>query len=91
MRAAILVELAVAVAGGIAFVLLYGWGWAWLRTPMGRHMMAFSVVMTGEAGALLALGLGVRVPLWVFVVGFGLVDVVVLHRLWLLVWSRRRR
>jgi len=89
MTVAILVELAIAFAGGLAFVLLYGWRWTWLRSPMGRHMMAFSVVMTGEAGALLAAGLGVQVPLWLFVVGFGLVDAVVLHRLWLLVWARR--
>lgn len=89
MRTVILVELAVAVAAGIAFVALYAWKSRWTTTPMGRHMMAFAAVTTGEAASLLALGLGVRVPPWVFVIGFGLLDLLVIQRLVLLMRAQR--
>jgi hypothetical protein len=84
----ILVELAVAALAGVAFVGVYVRS-PWLRTPAGRHMMAVSLVMAAEAGTLLAVGAGVRVPLWAFAVGYGLIDVVVLHRL-VLLWHARR-
>lgn len=84
MTTIILVELGIAVVAGIAFVVLYAWKSRWSATPIGRHMMAFAVVTTGEAATLLALGLGVRVPPWVFAVGFGALDLVVIHRLVLL-------
>lgn len=88
--AVILVELGVAVAGGLVFLVLYGLRSQWRQSPMGRHMMAFTAVMVGEVGALLALGLGLPVPLWVFVVVFGLLDLVVIQRLVLLLRAQRR-
>lgn len=84
MTAVILVELAIAVVAGVAFLVLYAWKSRWSATAMGRHMMAFALVTTGEAAALLALGLGVPVPPWAFAVGFGALDLVVIHRLVLL-------
>lgn len=90
VAALILIELAVATLGGVVFIALYAWRSEWTASPMGRHTMAFAIVYTGEAGGLLALGLGVPVPLWAFAVGFGALDLVVVHRL-LLLWRAQRR
>lgn len=81
-------ELAIGVLAGFAFVALY-WSSSWGHSPAGRHMMYVAAVMAGEMGALLALLLGLRVPLWVFVVGYALADAVVLHRVWLFYLARR--
>lgn len=83
-------ELAIGAIAGIAFVAMY-WSSPWGRSPAGRHMMAVAAVMAGEMGTLLAILLGLRVPLWVFMLGYGLADLVVLHRLWLLHRARRAR
>lgn len=77
-------ELAVAVAGALAFVALYAWRSRWRATPVGRHMMWFALVTAFEASLFLFAVVGVRVPVWLFVVSFGLLDVVVVQRLWLL-------
>ena len=87
--AVITAELAVGVLGSLLFVAVY-WSSPWGRSPAGRHMMAVAAVMAGEMGALLAMLLGVAVPLWVFVVGYAVADAVVLHRLWLLYAARRQ-
>jgi hypothetical protein len=85
---AIAAELLIGVLAGIAFVVAY-WSSPWGRSPAGRHMMAVAAVMAGEMGTLLAMVLGLRVPLWVFMVGYAVADVVVLHRLWLLHRARQ--
>ena len=75
------VQLVIPITVCLAFLVPYirrvtyrssGWGW---------HMVAGSVAMAGEAGCLLALLLGVPPPVWVFEVGFGLIDFVTVHRL----------
>ncbi len=81
-------ELGVGLLAGLAFVAMY-WSSPWGRSPAGRHMMYVAAVMAGEMGTLLAMLLGLQVPLWVFVLGYGLADLVVLHRLWLLHRARR--
>lgn len=91
MTALILVELAIAAAVGLAFVALYAWRSRWRDTTMGRHMMVMSALMAGEAGSLLALGLGAPIPLWVFAVGYGAMDVVVVQRLVLLLRAQRHK
>lgn len=77
-------ELALATLGTLAFVVLYALRSSWATTPMGRHLMLFALVGLCELASLLALGLGVLVPAWLFALGFGALDVVVLQRLWLL-------
>lgn len=89
MTAVILGELALALAAGLAFVVLYALRSPWRTSEMGRHLMAFMVVTAVELGSLLALGLGWRVPLWLFALGFGALDVVVVQRLWLLVKAQQ--
>lgn len=84
MRWLILAEIVVAFLSGIAFVVLYALHSPWRSSPMGRHIMAFTVITTGELASLLALGLGLPVPPWLFAIGFAALDVVVLQRLWLL-------
>jgi N-acetylglutamate synthase-like GNAT family acetyltransferase len=89
MTALILGELALALAAGLMFVALYALRSPWRTSEMGRHLMAFMVVTAAELGSLLALGLGWHVPLWLFAVGFGALDVVVVQRVWLLVKAQR--
>lgn len=85
----ILVELAIAAVAGLVFVILYALRSRWRETPMGRHVMVLSAVMACEAASLLALGVGVPVPLWVLAAGYGLMDALVLQRLVLLVRAQR--
>jgi hypothetical protein len=89
MTAVILVELAIAALVGVAFVLLYALRSRWRSTAVGRHMMVFALVTTGEAASLFALGLGAPVPLWVFAVGYGLTDFLVIQRLYLLIKAQQ--
>ncbi len=86
----ILVELAVALTVTIAFLVLYAARSPWRTSQMGRHLFAFMLVLAGELGSLLALGLGFPVPLWLLMLGFGALDVVVVQRLWLLVKAQRQ-
>lgn len=81
-------ELAIGVIAGVAFIAAY-WRAPWGKSPAGRHMMAVTAVMAGELVTLLLLLLGVKVPVWVFIAGYGIMDVVVIHRLWLLYQARR--
>ena len=90
MIAVIVAEMALATLAGIAFLALYGLRSPWRETEMGRHLMLFMIATTAEISSLLALALGVHVPLWLFAVGFGLLDLVVLQRLWLLIKAQRR-
>lgn len=90
MIVVILVELVVAVLAGLSFIVCYAIWSDWHMTSMGRHIMAFVVVVTLEASSLLALGLGIRVPTWLFVFIFGLLDFVVVQRLILLLGAQRR-
>jgi hypothetical protein len=86
MAAVVLTELAVAVVLWLVFLALSRGMWT---TPVGRQMVLSAAVALGEAGSLLALGLGLPVPLWVFACGFGAADVVVLRWVWLRVKARR--
>lgn len=90
MTTVILIELAVALAAGLAFIVFYAARSEWRTSVMGRHMMVFVVATTIEIGSLLALGMGVRVPIPAFVVIFGLVDVAMVQRLILLLQAQRR-
>lgn len=84
MTVLLTIELAVIVAGSVAFAGLYVWRSRWRTSPIGRHMLAFGLAGGFEGLLFLLAVLGVRVPVWMFVVSFGLLDVVVLQRLWLL-------
>jgi hypothetical protein len=89
MTVLVLVEVLLGCVGCVAFAVLYGSRSPWRESPMGRHMMAFTVVTAGELGSLLALGLGLPVPIWVFALGFGLLDLVIVQRL-VLLWRMQR-
>jgi len=88
MTVFILIEMAVALVATVAFIVLYATRSPWRGTAMGRHIMAWMVVMAAEIGSLLALGVW-RVPAWVYALVFGALDAVVLQRLWLL-WRAQR-
>lgn len=90
MITVILVELAIALAVTVAFLVLYAARSPWRSSEMGLHLFAFMLVLAGELGSLLALGLGIPVPLWLLVLGFGALDVVVVQRLLLLLKAQRQ-
>lgn len=90
MRFAIAAELAAGFFLGVWFIVAY-WSSPWGSSAAGRHMMAVAAVMAAEMGTLLLLALGVPVPMWLFVVGYGLADLVVAHRLLLLHRARHER
>jgi hypothetical protein len=85
---AILVELAISAIAGLLFMILYA-NLPWRHSRAGWHLMILSLAMTGEATSLFLLGLGIHLSLWVFAIGYGLIDLAVLHRL-LLLWQARR-
>lgn len=87
MTVLILVELGIAALAGMAFVALYI-SVPWHRTPAGRHMMFVAAAMSMEALTLLLLGVGVPIPMWVFAVGYAVLDAVVVQRL-VLLWRIR--
>lgn len=78
-------ELVVAVAAGCVFMARYALRSPWRASPVGRHEMIMMAVIVGEAMSLLMLALGVSVPPWVFAVGFGALDVVLIQRIVLLI------
>lgn len=90
MKSTILVELTIALFAGVTFIIFYAFGSEWRSTAMGRHVMAFVVATVAEIGGLLALGLGASIPLVVFVIIFGLIDLVMVQRLWLLLLAQHR-
>lgn len=74
--------------GALAFVALYGLLAPWWRSPVGRHMMAFMVVLAGILlyGSIVPLlGLSPVQRLWSRVVAFTLFSAVVWWRVWLVV------
>lgn len=77
-------ELGVAVLAGLVFMVLYAARSPWRASALGRHIMATTAVVVGESLTLLLLGLGVPLPPWVFAVGFGLLDAVLVQRVVLL-------
>jgi len=81
----VILELGVAFLASLVFVGLYVWRSRWKETPLGRHMVAFALALAVADGSLLAVSLGVPVPVWLFAAGFGLLDFVLIQRIILLV------
>lgn len=79
------IELGIALVAALLFVVLYVWRSRWRESPIGRHMAIFAVALAGTFASLLALSFGLPVPLWVFAVGFGLLDVLLVQRIVLLI------
>jgi hypothetical protein len=84
----IITEWALAVVAWLVFIADYR-RTPWWRSATGRQMMAASIVALGEALTLLAVGLGLPVPLWVFAIGYGAADIVVIR--WIVLRWRARR
>lgn len=75
----------------IGFTAMVSFGFAvlyrrsnWRSSAIGRHLMAFSVLTGVECVALVFLGLGFPVPLWIFAIIFGALAIVAAQRLLLL-------
>jgi hypothetical protein len=80
---AIGLELAVACVLSMLFIVLY-MNSHWVQSPMRRHIMALAGINALEPFLLLLVIFGVQVPIWLFLVTFGLIDLVMAQRLWLL-------
>lgn len=83
MRWLLLVEVLVVFLATAAFVVLYARS-AWWESPTGRLIMLWVSVTCAETG-LFALSYVVRLPMVVFALVFGALDVVAVWRLVLLV------
>ncbi len=84
-------ELGFLPLAAAAFVAAYALTSRWNATPIGRHIMAFSVVTGVEGLLLFLLAVGVMVPLWLFALVFAALDAVVVQRIYLLLRAHRRR
>lgn len=87
MRWVLLAELVLAFAATAAFIALYARS-PWWQSPTGRLVMLWVTVTCVETG-LFALSYAVRVPMAVFAVVFGVLDVVAVWRLVLVVRAQR--
>lgn len=87
---ALLAEWALTALGAIIFLALYGRPGRYEDRSMAWHVASVTAVAMLEAGGLLLVALGVRLPLWVFVVVYGFATGVVYWRLALLVRARRK-
>jgi hypothetical protein len=67
----VVIELAVTALAGATFMILYGVRAEWVVTPLGRHLMAFALIGTLDAGALLLLATGVILAPWQYVLLYG--------------------
>jgi hypothetical protein len=85
----LLVELAIIVVASVAFVGVLGDPRRARDPMMAWHLWSFAALAAVEAASLLALGLGVPVPLWVFVTVYAGQAGVAVWRLWLMVQGRR--
>lgn len=80
--------LVIGALGSLLFVIGYVRS-PWFKTPAGRHLMAVTAV-TGVEFSSLTLLIFIDVPWWIFAVEFALGDVVIYHRLVLLLRAHRR-
>lgn len=74
--------------GALSFVVLYATLAPWWRSIVGRHMMAFMVVLAGilSYGTVVPLlGLSLEQRLWSRVIAFTLFGGVIWWRVWLVV------
>lgn len=61
----------------------------WWKSPIYTQLVGIAVIGAVEALSLIALGTGHELPLWVYALVFGAVDVVAARWLWL-TWTARR-
>lgn len=78
-------ELMLTLLATAAFVIGYAALSDWARSPLGRHLMAFAAVGMLDYAALLCVAFGVPLPLWTYVVAYGLTAAVAVQRLWIFV------
>lgn len=84
----VLFELALTIILGLIFILFHS-RTPWYRTPIGWQLMITFVASVGESFILFLLGLGIVVPGPIFVIGYGVINIVMIR--WLvLLWRARR-
>jgi hypothetical protein len=89
MRTIVVGQIWYAFLACLFFVVLY---WArsnWRVSPTGRNVMLFMFAMIVVFGILVTIAARLALPLWVYAVGFGVIDVAVTQRVWLLIRAQR--
>lgn len=86
----VLIELALIALASLAFVVFLGDPRRGADPIITWHLWSFAVLAAVEACSLLALGLGIRVPVVVFAIGYGGQAAVAIWRLVLAAQGRRR-
>lgn len=86
----IVAEWILTAVGAGGFLVLYGRPWHYEDRVMAWHVASVTAVAMLEAAGLLMVALGLRLPLWVFVLVYGIATGVVYWRLALLLLSRRK-
>lgn len=90
MRTAWLMLDAVGAAGALVFVLMYAIGSAgWHRSQVGRSIMALALSLALLLGMVM-VSLAYRMPVPVWLVLLGLLDISLWWRVWIL-WKAQRR
>lgn len=94
MKALIMGELLVTVLAAITFLVIYTSDRVSPASHPGvraarRHLIVTTLVGIGDTLGLFLLGVGVRLPLWLFALAYGAGAVVMVHRIVLVVRARR--
>lgn len=84
-------EWALTLCAAVAFLVLYGWPNRYQDRTMAWHVFSVTAVAAVESAGLVAAGLHIHLPLWLYAVIYGAGAVVVIWRVWLLLKGRRRK
>lgn len=90
MTAMLVAEFVVGIVGTVVFLVGFGTPWRADDHIMRWHIASFSAATGAEFLLLLLLVLHVPLPVWVFVILYGVIDAVIIWRLALLLAARRR-
>lgn len=90
MTALVVIEVAITGLVSLAFAIMYALRSNWQSSAIGRHLMIFSIITAMECFALVLLGVGVKIPMWIFAVMYGIVALVGIQRLYLLILAQNR-
>jgi len=90
VRTLIIGEIVFGVLAMAIFAVWFGLRWRlWLSSPSGRQLMAMAATLVVVLGPLLAAGVGIPVPLWVFAIAFLAFDAMSVGWLLLLVGTEK--
>jgi len=87
----LMAEWGLTVLGALLFLAIYGWPGRYEDRTMAWHVASVTAVAAAEACGLVLVALGMRLPLWLFALIYGVATAIVYWRLALLVRQRAPR